>query len=203
MLTLCFRNRAVTLILFSTLVLGACADPLSMVASSILSAAIRTGIESAQKNRADPEKLWQQAQLAQTEQNAIAGDVDAQFQLGLFYLLRQEPSAADWICHAANQGHGKAQLQYGHLFNEDRKRDDLFPFISISPDNIQAFIWYSLSANNGEPRGVLFRNNVKRTGLNSQRLHSALTGVENWKSTPCGHPAPLAQPQRTSADPTS
>jgi len=171
-----------------------------MVASSVLSAAIRTGIESAKNNRADPEKLWQQAQLAQVEQNAIAGDVDAQFQLGILYLLRQEPGAADWICHAANQGHGKAQLQYGHLFNEDRKRDDLFPFISIGPDNVQAFIWYSLSANNGEPRGVLFRNSVKQTGLNSQRLHSALAGVENWKPTPCGHPAALTQTQSTSAD---
>jgi len=203
MLTLCCRDRAAVLILFSTLVLSACADPLSMVASSVLSAAIRTGIESAQKNRADPEKLWQQAQLAQVEQNAIGGDVDAQFQLGVLYLLRQEPGAADWICHAANQGHGKAQLQYGHLFNEDRKRDDLFPFISITPDNVQAFIWYSLSANNGEPRGKLFRDNVKQTGLNSQRLHIALKGVENWKPTPCGHPALLAQPQSTSAEPSN
>ncbi len=199
MISLWIRIRAGVLLLLSCGLLSACADPLSMVASSVLSAAIRTGIETAQKNRADPEKLWQQAQLAQVEQHAINGSVEAQFQLGIYYLLRQQPGAAGWICHAANQGHAKAQLQYGHLFNEDRKHDDLFPFISITPDNIQAFMWYSLSANKGEPRGLLFRDSLKQSGLNSQRLHSALAAVENWKPAPCGHSQTFSQQQNGAA----
>ncbi len=201
------RFRSATLLLLSGLLssvlLSACADPLTMVASSVLSAVIQTGIkagiESAQKNRSDPEKLWQQAQLAQVEQQAIGGNKEAQFQLGIYYLLRQEPGAVGWICLAANQGHARAQLQYGHLYNEDRKRNDLFPFVSIAPDNIEAFIWYSLAANNKDPRAVLFRDNLKQTGLNSQRLNQALAAVESWQPRPCGEPQALTRLQPSAA----
>ncbi len=177
--------RNATLALLGTFLLSACADPLSMVASSLLSAAIRTGIETAQKNRADPEKLWQQAQLAHVEQQAISGNSDAQFQLGIYYLLRREPGALGWICQSANQGHTRAQLQYGHLFNEDRNQDDLFPFISLNPDDAQAFLWYSLSANQGDSRAALFRDSLNPSRLNSQELTAARTAIENWRPTPC------------------
>ncbi len=205
------RIKSRTLLLFTLLIssvlLSACADPLTMVASSVLSAVIQTGIkagiESAQKNRADPEKLWQQAQLAQVEQRAIGGNVDAQFQLGIYYLLRQEPGAVGWICQAANQGHARAQLQYGHLYNEDRKRDDLFPFVSITPDNVQAFVWYSLAATNQDARAILFRNNMKQTGLNSQRLNQALEAIENWQPRPCGEPQSITQQQPRPSTPSN
>jgi len=197
------RLRHGILLLLSTWLLGACADPLSMVASSVLSAAVQTGIETAQKNRADPEKLWQQAQLAQVEQQAIGGDPNAQFQLGIYYLLRREPGAAGWICLAANQGHARAQLQYGHLFNEDRKHDDLFPFIAITPDNVQAFLWYSLSASNGSARARLFRDSLKQNRLNSRQLHKALAAIENWHPTSCSSTRSLARQQPASTQPSN
>lgn len=171
--------------MLASVMLGGCGDPVSMVASSVISAAVQTGIETAQKNRADPEKLWQQLQLAQAEQQAIGGDADAQFQLGIYYLLRREAAAAAWICQAANQGHVKAQLQYGHLFNEDRKQEDLFPFIAIAPDDAVAFVWYSLSANQGNPRAMLFRDSLKQSRLNSRELHTAMQAIAAWRPAPC------------------
>ena len=41
-------------------------------------------------------------QLAALEQRAIGGELEAQYQLGTYYLVRHEPAAADWICQAAN-----------------------------------------------------------------------------------------------------
>jgi len=199
------RTLLISSLLLSSVLLSACADPLTMVATSVLSAVIQTGIkagiESAQNNRSDPEKLWQQAQLAQVEQQAIGGNVDAQFQLGIYYLLRQEPRSVGWICLAANQGHARAQLQYGHLYNEDRKRNDLFPFVSIAPDNVQAFVWYSLAAGNQDARAILFRDNMKQTGLNSQRLNQALAAIESWQPGPCGEPQTLTQQQPRASTP--
>ncbi len=179
--------------LIFTLLLTACAGPVSMVASSVISAAVQTGIETAQKNRADPEKLWQQYQLAQAEQQAIAGNADAQFQLGIYYLLRREAGAAGWICQAANQGHALAQLQFGHLFNEDRKREDLFPFINLGPNDVKAFVWYSLATKNGQARAQLFKDSLKRSRLNSKELHQAQIAIQNWRPQPCTTNANLAQ----------
>ena len=114
------RYRAPTVAVISAAALSACGGPETMIASSILSAAMRTTIEQAAKNRPTPEQLWHEAQVARLERRAVAGDAEAQFEIGTYYLLLQEPVAQQWICAAANGGHAKAQLQYGHWFNEDR-----------------------------------------------------------------------------------
>ena len=186
--------RALAAAVLCTGLVAGCGGPETMIASSIISAAVRTTIEQAAKNRPTPEQLWHEAQVAQLERRAIAGDVEAQFQIGTYYLVLQEPVSQQWICTAANGGHAKAQLQYGHWFNEDRAREDLFPFINISPDNAMAYMWYDLAAANGEPRAPHFRDNLIYGGMPVAQLDRGRARVANWTPQPCD-----ADPIRTAA----
>lgn len=163
-----------------------------MVVSSLTSAAVRTAIEQAEKTRPTPEQLWHEAQVARLERRALAGELEAQYQIGTYYLLLQEPAAEPWICLAANRGHAGAQLQYGHWFNEDRSREDLFPFIALAPDNASAYLWYSLAADNGEPRAAHFRDSLIHAGVDAQTLERGRSRLARWTPQPCGTTATLA-----------
>lgn len=180
------RVVSVLLLVVSALLAG-CVGVGTTIASSVLSAAIKTAVEQSQNNKPSPEQMWHDAQIASLEHRAVNGDVEAQFQIGTYYLMHQEPTAERWICQAANQGHPKAQLQYGHWFNEDRKREDLFPFIGLNPDNVQAFVWYSLAANSGESRAPLFRDSLLSGAMTSQQVELARTRFASWTPNPCGY----------------
>ena len=166
--------------------LAGCVDPVSMVASSVLSAAIKTAVEQAEKSRPTPEDLWHEAQLATLEREARSGAAESQFRLGTYYIQTQEPKAQVWICNAANQGHARAQLQYGHWFNEDRAREDLFPFINITPNNADAYLWYALAAQNGESRASHFRDSLIYGGIQTVKLDQARARLANWTAQGCG-----------------
>ncbi len=183
-MTLSTTRRVGVLLVAGTLATG-CVDPASMVVSSVVSAAVKTAVVQAEKNRPTPEQLWHDAQVAQLERRALGGDREAQFQIGTYYLVLQEPAAEAWICHAAMRGHPKAQLQYGHWFNEDRAREDLFPFISVEPDNANAFLWYSLAADNGEPRAPHFRDNLIYAGIPAVKLERARARHAAWTPGTC------------------
>lgn len=183
--------RAVLLVAAVTLISGCVGGPAGMVVSSLASAAVRTAIDQAEKSRPTPEQLWHEAQVAGLERRALAGELEAQFQIGTYYLLLQEPAAEPWICVAANRGHPKAQLQYGHWFNEDRRREDLFPFIVVSPDNASAYLWYSLAADNGEPRAAHFRDSLIHAGIAADTLEQGRTRRAQWTPQPCGTTATL------------
>ena len=156
-----------------------------MIASSLLSAAVKTAIEQAEKNRPSPEQLWHEAQLGRLERLAAGGDTEAQFQLGTYYLMLGDPASQQWICAAANRGHARAQLQYGHWFNEDRAREDLFPFITITPNNADAYMWYDLATRNGEPRAAHFRDNLIYAGMTAEKLDIGRERADSWLPEPC------------------
>ena len=162
-----------------------CVGVATTVATTVASAALQTAIEQAQKNRPTPEQLWHDAQVANLERNAVAGNVDAQYQLGSYYLVLREPRGADWVCQAAIQGHPQAQLQYGHFFNEDRKRGDLFPYVEIAPDNVQAFLWYSLATRGGEPEAAHFRDSLLSGSMSAQRIDLAEATLAAWTPSSC------------------
>jgi len=185
---------AVAAFLSLTLALGACGGPETMIASSLISAALRTAVDQAQKNRPTPEQMWHEAQVASLERRAIAGDPEAQFQIGTYYLVLQEPVSRQWICAAANQGHPKAQLQYGHWFNEDRSREDLFPFIAVTPDNSTAYMWYDLAATNGEPRAPHFRDSLIYAGMPADTLERGRASVVAWTPGSCAGATIAAAP---------
>jgi TPR repeat protein len=173
----------------------------SMIASSVMSAAIQTAVEQAEKNRPTPEELWQAAQFEKLTREAQSGSAEAQYRLGTYYIQAQESTAQTWICAAANQGHARAQLQYGHWFNEDRAREDLFPFISIAPNNSDAYLWYALAAQNGEPRASHFRDSLIYGGIQTVKLDQARARLENWSAQECsGAPHPTLTATGSSAE---
>jgi len=175
-------------VLACTAALGGCVDPVGMVASGVAQAAIKTAIEQAEKSRPTPQQLWHRAQLASLERRAAAGDAEAQYRLGTYYLLLRDPAAEPWICEAANQGHARAQLQYGHWFNEDRAREDLFPFITLRPDNATAYLWYELAARNGEPRAPFFRDSLIHAGIAAGKLEQGRARAARGSPGPCPRP---------------
>ena len=182
------RRRVVVALALSSALLSGCVDPVSIVASSVLSAAFKTAVEQAEKNRPTPEDRWHEMQLSVLEREARGGTAESQFRLGTYYIQTQESKAEVWICAAANQGHARAQLQYGHWFNEDRAREDLFPFINITPNNADAFLWYALAAQNGEPRASHFRDSLIYGGIQTVKLDQARARLANWSSQDCGSP---------------
>jgi TPR repeat protein len=166
--------------------LGGCASIGTTVLTSVASAAIKTAIEQTQNHRPSAEQLWQDAQLAGLEHRAISGDSQAQYELGTYYLVRRESAGADWICQAAIVGHPQAQLQYGHFFNEDRKQEDLYPFVNIFPNNEQAFVWYSLATRAGEPMAAHFRDSLMSGRMTRAALDRAEGALDAWQPTACG-----------------
>jgi hypothetical protein len=194
-------RRALAPIGCAVLCSGCVGGPAGMVVSSLASAAMRTAIDQVEKSRPTPEQLWHEAQIAGLERRALAGELEAQFQIGTYYLLLQEPAAEPWICLAANRGHPKAQLQYGHWFNEDRAREDLFPFIGVAPDNASAYLWYSLAADNGEPRAAHFRDSLIHAGIAADSLERGRTRRAQWTPQPCATTATLATVAASPATP--
>lgn len=186
-LTATFR---VTVVCLCSIGVGGCVSVAGTIASSVASAAIKTAIAQAEKNKPTPEQLWHEAQVAGLEHRAVSGEIEAQYQLGTYYLILQEPRGADWICQAAIQGHAKAQLQYGHFFNEDRKLEDMYPFIGIRPDNVQALVWYSLSDQHGEPRAAHFRDSLLSGRMSPERIDRAEAVLSHWIPTSCGDITP-------------
>ena len=172
--------------LLASITLSGCVTVAGTIASSVASAALKTAIEQAERSQPTPEQLWQDAQMASLEQRAISGDVEAQYQLGTYYIAAREPVAADWICQAANMGHAGAQLQYGHFFNEDRKHEDLFPFLPIRPNNVEAFLWYSLATERGDPRAGHFRDSLMSGAMSAEMLSHAELKLAAWQPINCG-----------------
>ncbi len=185
-LTLTRRIACLLLVVGTAGALAGCVSVAGTIASSVASAAIKTAIAQHEKNKPTPEQLWQDAQMASLERRAIGGELEAQYQLGTYYLVRQEPTGADWICQAANMGHPAAQLQYGHFYNEDRKYEDLYPFLSLPPNNVEAFVWYSLAARHGEPRAGHFRDSLTGGMLGVNQLREAERRLAGWQPIDCG-----------------
>ncbi len=115
---------------------------------------------------------------------AVAGDPDAQFNLGQAYKLgRGVPVniaiAEDWYRKAAEQGHPQAADNYGLALFQSGKRDQAVP-------------WLEKSATRGEPRAqyvlgtMLFNGDVvKRDWVRAYALmtRASGTGLEQASST--------------------
>ncbi|MEO5494882.1 MAG: SPOR domain-containing protein [Sphingomonas sp.] len=85
--------------------------------------------------------------VAEWRRAAIAGDADAQFNLGQAYKLGRGvpvdlPMAESWYRRAALQGHPQAEDNYGLALFQDGKREDAVP-------------WLEKAVARGEPRAQL------------------------------------------------
>jgi TPR repeat protein len=77
--------------------------------------------------------------VAKWREPAVAGDADAQFNLGQAYKLGRGVAvdlkqAEDWYRRAALQGHAQAQDNYGLLLYQNGKRTEAMPVLKTSAD---------------------------------------------------------------------
>lgn len=170
-----------------TLVVSGClVAPEIMIAADIVSAAIKAGTDYAEKNRPTPEQRWEKAGIDRLERRAQRGDVEAQYELGLIHQRAQSGRARHWVCRAANNGLARAQAHMGHWYNEDRKLEDIWPFIDIRPDNTKAFVWYSLAESNGDMISPSYRERLEKTAMSTQELTDARARLGGWTPENCG-----------------
>lgn len=192
------RVRAAALLVLCGLLSG-CMGPEVMIATNIASAALKAGVEYAEKNKPTPEQAWRAAKRGHLEARGEAGDKDAQFALARLYQRREHGTAQYWMCEAANSGHPQARMQLGHWYNEDRLSEDPWPYIGIRPDNRQAYLWYRLAEASGEPGGALFSGRLAGSGLTEPELRAAREMVEAWTPGGCGY-SPVLGTELAQAD---
>lgn len=92
---------------------------------------------------------------------AIAGDADAQFNLGQAYSLGRGvpvdiPMAESWFRKAALQGHAEAEAKYGLVLFDQKKRAEAVP-------------WLEKAVKRGEPRAELVLGTMLFNGDNVAR----------------------------------
>jgi len=120
----------------------------------------------------------------QWEPRAEQGDPLAMTLIGLkFY--QHDPTrkkAPDYFISAAQQDFGPAQMELGMLY----EKGDCLP-----KDDLQAFLWYALAAQNGEEKAAVSLEKLKGR-MNAKNLAVAQEMVENWR--PCPFlPKPVAE----------
>lgn len=124
----------------------------ALAGTTMIAAAVPVMAQSAQQQQQDPVKdgvdAWERgdykAAVDKWRGPAVAGNADAQFNLGQAYKLGRGVSAdlnqaEQWYRKAALQGHPQAEDNYGLALFQNGKRAEAVP-------------WLEKSANRGEPR---------------------------------------------------
>lgn len=170
-----------------TFVISGClVAPQIMIAADVVSAAMKAGAYYAEKNKPTTEERWELARMDRLERRAQDGDVEAQYELGLIHQRAQSARARHWVCRAANNGLARAQAHMGHWYNEDRNREDIWPFIDIRPDNKTAFVWYSLAESNGDLISFSYRERLEKNVMSAEELSIARARLNDWAPENCG-----------------
>lgn len=120
---------------------------------------------------------------------AVAGDADAQFNLGQAYKLgrgvqQDLPQSAEWFRRAAAQGHLQAEDNLGLVLYELNRKDDALPWLQRSAERGEPRAQYVLAAElyNGERtsrdpvRAYAFMKRASDAGL--QRASAALAQMD-------------------------
>ncbi|MGL6457497.1 tetratricopeptide repeat protein, partial [Aeromonas caviae] len=111
--------------------------------------------------------------LAQVQQAASQGDVDAQFSLGMRYEDDQgggqdEHKAVTWYRAAAEQGFAAAQFHLGVMYTKGQ---------GVAQDNSQAMAWYRKAAEQGQ---VFAQFNLGMMYFNGQGVAKDYSQAVAW-----------------------
>ena len=153
---------------------------LALIAAAPAAADVKAGVDAWEKGD------WNRA-VEEWREPAVAGDPDAQFNLGQAYKLGRgvpvDPTLAEnWFRKAALQGHAQAETNYGiALFEADKKAD--------------AAPWLEKSVARFEPRGQLVLGTMLFNGDGVKR-----DPVRGYALMMRASAANLASAQRTLAD---
>ena len=178
--------RLLLLAPFVCVISGCLVAPQIMIAADVVSAAMKAGVHYAEKNKPTTEERWEEARIDRLERRAQDGDIEAQYELGLIYQRAKSGRAKHWVCRAANNGLARAQAHMGHWYNEDRKREDIWPFIDIRPNNETAFVWYSLAESNGDLISFSYRERLEKNVMSAEELMVARARLDDWQPENCG-----------------
>ena len=110
---------------------------------------------------------------------AKAGDVEAQYQLGLMYFEgngvdQSEKKGEFWIRKAAEQGHPRAQNDIGTMYANG---------VVVRKNMVEAIKWLTLSAKQGFGPGIRYMKDLEET-LPREQIEKAKALAEAWKPTP-------------------
>ena len=108
-------------------------------------------------------------------EKAKQGNADAQYQLGLLYLmgkgtLQDFSEASEWLILAAEQNHPLAQYELGLLYQIGQ---------GVEMDNEKSYVWFNLAAAAGVEQAALARDKAMRA-LNREQLASAQKIAREW-----------------------
>ncbi len=169
------------------LVAGCGAASTFFLVGNVVNAAGTAAMEHQEKRQRarDDQEVMQEAMADMLQYRAAHGDLDAQYRLGLLYQSRRRSEARGWICRAAQAGHPGAQLQMGHWYSEDRSGSDMWPFIHVSLDDREAYVWYSLAERNGEPSAPAFRKQMELDRMSVKEIDEANRRLSAWEPGGC------------------
>lgn len=103
---------------------------------------------------------------------ASQGDANCQFTLGVTALNKRDyDNAMDWFLKAANQGNHAAQDKIGLMYRDG---------IGVPVDNIQAFMWFTISANISGQYFTPLRDTLALK-MTSAELDEAKRRAAEWK----------------------
>ncbi len=129
----------------------------------------------------------QTGKRARLEKWAEGGDVYAQYDLARSYCCRQLEGELDakkslkWHCAAAKNGHSKAQLYLGKLY----QGLEGLRGVEIEQDLARAQMWYTLASRRGLADGSTHQKNLaEELGAGQKETVAGLLAV--WKTVPCG-----------------
>lgn len=120
---------------------------------------------------------------------AVAGDANAQFNLGAMYhkgqgVPQSDDQAAWWYRVAAEQGQRDAQLQLGGLYVQGR---------SVPWDYVQALVWYTLAERAGSAEAGLLRERLAGA-VSAEQIDEAARLAGAWQPQPPAVVEPPPEP---------
>ncbi len=112
------------------------------------------------------------------EEQAAQGDIEAQRQLGVMYLLGQgiDPDyamALEWFHKSAAQGEDIAQYQLGVMYADGK---------GVAQNNVQAHMWYSLSAQQGNEYALRHLDELTEQ-MTAEEIADAQKLADEWAPT--------------------
>ncbi len=120
---------------------------------------------------------------------------NAQYFLGIRYgfgegLGKDFEAAVNWLCEAADQGHGDAQFALGQMYFRGTARPP-----DYNPDFVRAHMWWRLAAKQDHAQAVSMSDKILSL-MSPVELDDAQKLVDEWQPGQCGAHSDAAEPQK-------
>ena len=120
------------------------------------------------------------AEATEERLNALRGRAeagDAESQLQLYYVEKEQNASLKWLCRAADQGYPAAQLEMGRLYQKGLK--------GLKQDRLRAYIWYSLAARGGYKDWDVRELRSLKSQMTPDQTIKATDMLDSWQPGQC------------------